>query len=88
MSLLSILHSLWSPCCDASSSQHASTTSDSIGPAVNIDGTPMLDANMDIHGHPFGVTDVTPDLHSGQDTSWMDCSHDFGGSCEIDASQW
>ena len=30
---------------------------DNSGPSVNIDGSPMI-GNIDIHGHPFGVTDT------------------------------
>lgn len=36
-------------------------------PAVNIDGSPMI-GGVDIHGHPFGVTDDTfsdTGIHSG-----------------------
>jgi hypothetical protein len=58
-------------------------------PAVNIDGTPMLNEAVDIRGNPFGVLD-TPmfDWHATQDTSWVDCSHDFGGGCGMDSSEW
>ena len=33
---------------------------DTAGPAVNIDGSPMIGGigGIDIHGHPFGVTDT------------------------------
>jgi hypothetical protein len=33
---------------------------DTSGPAVNIDGTPMIGGigGVDIHGHPYGVTDT------------------------------
>jgi hypothetical protein len=30
----------------------------SSGPSVNIDGSPMV-GSVDIHGHPYGVTDDT-----------------------------
>jgi hypothetical protein len=58
-------------------------------PAVNVDGTPMLNEAVDIHGNPFGVLDAPMfDWHATQDTSWVDCSHDFGGGCGMDSSEW
>jgi hypothetical protein len=42
---------------------HFMTNGSSLGPSINIDGTPMMsDSNIDIHGNPFGVT--TPTFHS------------------------
>jgi hypothetical protein len=81
MSLFSLFQSLWSDGCG--------TAAIAVTPAVNIDGTPMLNETMDIHGHPYGVIETALfDWHTTQDTSWVDCSHDFGGSCGMDASEW
>ena len=89
MSLFSAFQSLWSYCCDNGSSCDSSITSDPVGPVVNIDGTPMLNETVDIHGHPYGVTETALfDWHATQDSSSMDCSHDFGGSCGMDSGQW
>jgi hypothetical protein len=87
MSLFSAFQSLWS--------RYSNPTADftSCGPVVNVDGTPMLNDSVDVHGQPYGMVDALPDLHTGQD-SWTDGSHDFGcGSdygdgCGMGSSDW
>ena len=48
------------------------------GPSVNVDGTPMM-GSIDIHGHPFGVTDFDSGIHSCTndmfDDSFSSCGH-------------
>lgn len=46
------------------------------GPSVNIDGSPMLDG-IDIHGHPFGVTD------DAFGNSGIGCDDIFSNGCSI-----
>lgn len=56
-----------------------------IGPMVNIDGTPMIgDSNIDIHGHPYGVTDSSYDSFSSSSSMFSDNS--FGGSDSFSSS--
>jgi hypothetical protein len=81
MSLFSAFQSLWSYCADASALDDSSATCGPMGTGVNIDGTPMLNETMDIHGHPFGVTDSPfVDLFMSLDGCSIDCgSSSFGG---------
>ncbi len=71
MSLFSVFHSLRAYLGDTPVTPPAT-------PAVNIDGTPMVNEYMDVHGHPYGVTESMFDLHTVQD-SWSSASHDMGG---------
>jgi hypothetical protein len=48
------------------------------GPSVNIDGTPMMNDHIDIHGNPYGVTSDT--FGSSFDS--------FGGSSDTFGSSW
>ena len=50
-------------------------------PSINIDGSPMMDG-IDIHGHPFGVTDDM--LGSGSSGCNGMFSSDMGSSCFTD----
>ena len=52
-------------------------------PIANVDGTPMVDSSIDIHGNPFGVTS----LHSTFDACGsLDSGTDWSGNCMMDWS--
>ncbi|MBK7006132.1 MAG: hypothetical protein IPH37_14195 [Burkholderiales bacterium] len=54
-------------------------------PSFNIDGTPMIgDSNIDIHGHPYGVTDSSFDSFSSSSSMFSDNS--FGSSDSFSSS--
>ncbi len=53
---------------------------DNSGPSVNIDGSPMI-GNIDIHGHPYGVTDTFSSCTSMFDDS---CGMHSGIGCTDD----
>lgn len=59
---------------------------DTATPIVNIDGTPMLNESIDIHGHPFGVTSFESPATPSQSWDWG--SSDCGGSGTGGFSDW
>lgn len=76
MSLSSAFSDFWN-------SLTSDSSVDAFSPMVNIDGTPMLDSTIDIHGNPFGVTDAHSPVDTGMSfdsgTDWSsgDAFSDF-----------
>ena len=52
------------------------TTGNSFAPIVNIDGTPMVNDSIDIHGNPFGVTSFDSSTDTGMS---FECGPSWSG---------
>jgi hypothetical protein len=69
---------------DSDDSSDSFTFSNDTWPTVNIDGSPML-GGVDIHGHPFGVTDSDSSAFSSDDFGCDSSSDDsFMSSSSFD----
>jgi hypothetical protein len=77
MNLFSFFSNAWT-------SLPGSTSGDSLAHIVNVDGTPMLNESIDIHGNPFGVTSFDSSIDSGM--SSFDCGSSFSGDGFNDCS--
>lgn len=66
MNFFSVFSSAWNSLTEGA-------TGNSFAPIVNIDGTPMANDSIDIHGNPFGVTN----------SSMHDCAHDWGAGADM-----
>ena len=73
VNLFTVFLNVWDSMTDAT------TSMDSLAPIVNVDGTLMLDDNIDIHGNPFGMTTTDSSFDAGM-------SFDNGSSWSVDDS--
>ena len=77
MNLFSVFSNAWN------SLTEGTNTGDSFAAIVNIDGTPMLNESIDIHGNPFGVTSFDSSIDTGLS---FDCSSSWSGEGFNDCS--